>query len=467
MKSNRYELAFNQLLDKTEDGFIMVDSNGFITDVNQKYADFLGRKAEEIIGEKIENIISNTKMYAVMNDHYNGDTSYIHHYAEGDTKESESYCAINRFCVVDDNQEVIGAIAQMKFKDRSLDIARKVLLAEMEFYKSELNKSIDKSNAFGTIIGNDPKIVELKKTGVKVAKKDFPVFISGETGTGKELIAKAIHMESPRRDNPLISINCGAIPSELIESELFGYEEGAFTGAKKGGKIGKFLLANNGTIFLDEIGDLPLPLQVKLLRVLQEKEVEPLGSSHPIPINVRVISATRQNLQQMIKDGNFREDLYYRLAVVNIETIPLRDHKDDIMLYINDCLSHLNKKYKTSVTISSEAKKCLVRYNWPGNVRELQNVISSAYAICDGVMIDTIDLSSKIVSFSNNIGGPSKEQSSLKDMIKSYEASLIINALHRNNQNISDTAIELGVERSLLYKKMKNLNIVIEKNIKL
>ncbi|WP_446899863.1 sigma-54 interaction domain-containing protein [Clostridium sp. LBM24168] len=306
----------------------------------------------------------------------------------------------------------------------------------------------------------------MEKKGIKVAKTDFSILITGETGTGKELIAKAIHLESPRRDKPLICINCGAIPSGLMESELFGYEEGAFTGAKKGGKVGKFQLANSGTIFLDEIGDMPLPLQVKLLRVLQEKEVEPIGSMHPIPIDVRIISATRQNLYQMIKDGKFREDLYYRLAVINIETVPLRDHRNDILLYTNYYLAELNKKFKTSIVLTGSVKKCLTKYNWPGNVRELQNVISSAYASCNSIIIGLSDLPSKIATSDiSRISSEAKKNKTLNDLLNNYEASLIVEALQQNHQNVTEAAKELGVERSLLYKKMKRLNIVIQKNI--
>ena len=181
---------------------------------------------------------------------------------------------------------------------------------------------------------------------------------------------------------------------ELMESEMFGYEEGAFTSARKGGKIGKFQLANHGTLFLDEIGDLPLPLQVKLLRVLQEHEIEKVGGTKPIPVDVRIIAATRKNLQQMMEEGTFRADLYYRLAVVTIDTIPLRDHPEDIMLYANMCLQQLNHKFKTNVLFSKNATRCLLKYSWPGNVRELDNVISSAFISSDQMMIDLSDLPS-------------------------------------------------------------------------
>ncbi|NLJ57709.1 MAG: sigma 54-interacting transcriptional regulator [Tissierellia bacterium] len=470
MEIDKYKLIFDQLLEKSEDGFIVINAQGVITDINEQYCDFLARKREDLVGKQIGDVISTTSMYDVLKQRYQGDSCdnvYFHPYSAGETRDnSELYAIANRFCIFDKEGNVIGAMAQMKFKDRALDIANELTLAERDFYKSEYQKNIDYSSGFDNILGNNKKMIELKKKCSKVAKTDFPVLITGETGTGKELFAKAIHMESHRRNNPLISINCGAIPAELMESELFGYEEGAFTGAKKGGKIGKFQLANNGTIFLDEIGDLPYPLQVKLLRVLQEKEVEPIGSTSPIPINVRVVSATRQNLQQMIKDGTFREDLYYRIAVVNIETIALREHKDDILLYANYCLEKLNKKYKTSIILTSSASNCLSKYSWPGNVREVYNVISSAFASCDGMTISPSDLPSKIANLNHNTSNnESSKKQTLNQQLNNYEASLIIDALNRN-ESVTEAAKDLGVERSLLYKKMKRLNISIQKKAK-
>lgn len=470
MAQDRYKLIFDHLLEKSEDGFIVIDAQGVIIDINEQYCNFLNRKRKDVIGKEIGDVISTTSMYDVLNNRHRGDGSndvYIQPYTEGETRDKgELYCIGNRFCIFDESDNVIAAMAQLKFKDRALDIAQEVMLAERDFYKSEYQKSIDTSNGFDSIIGNDPKIVELKKKSMKLAKTDFPVLVTGETGTGKELIAKALHNESSRSDKPLISINCGAIPAGLMESELFGYEEGAFTGAKKGGKIGKFQLANTGTLFLDEIGDLPLPMQAKLLRVLQEKEVDPIGSTSPIPIDVRIISATRQNLPEMIKEGKFREDLFYRLAVVNVETVPLRNHKSDILLYANYYLAELNKKYKTSIVLSNSAKNCLSKYDWPGNVRELQNVISSAYASSEGVSISLSDLPTKITTTSiNKFSKKTKDSQTLNNLLRNYEASLLIDALNNNNESVTEAAKELGVERSLFYKKMKRLNISIQKKV--
>ena len=468
-EEHRYKLIFEELMDKTEDGFIVIDSHGVITDINDKYCDFLGRKKENILGHPIEQIISTTSMYDVMNRRQRGDDEgriYMHPYIASETKGSRhTYAIANRFCIFDENGQLIGAMAQMKFKERSLDIAHEVLKAEHAYYKSEYQNQMLHTSGFDKYLGNDPQINALRKMGLKVARTDFSVLITGETGTGKELIAKSIHIESERANEPMVCVNCGAIPMELMESEMFGYEEGAFTSARKGGKIGKFQLANHGTLFLDEIGDLPLPLQVKLLRVLQEHEIEKIGGTKPIPVDVRIIAATRKNLQQMMEEGTFRADLYYRLAVVTIDTIPLREHPADIMLYANMCLQKLNHKFKTNVLFSKNATRCLLKYSWPGNVRELDNVISSAFISSDQMMIDLSDLPSKISDAVRHDIPVEANKDTLKSLVSQYEADIIRDTLQKYDHNVTAAANHLGVERSLLYKKMKKLNIIIKKEL--
>lgn len=468
-EDHRYKLIFEELMDKSEDGFIVIDSHGVITDINDKYCDFLGRRKENILGHPIEQIISTTSMYDVMNRRQRGDDQgsiYMHPYIASETKGSRhTYAIANRFCIFDENEQLIGAMAQMKFKERSLDIAHEVLKAEHAYYKSEYQNQMLNTSGFDKYLGNDSKINALRQMGLKVAKTDFSVLITGETGTGKELIAKSIHIESDRANEPMVCVNCGAIPMELMESEMFGYEEGAFTSARKGGKIGKFQLANHGTLFLDEIGDLPLPLQVKLLRVLQEHEIEKVGGTNPIPVDVRIIAATRKNLQQMMEEGTFRADLYYRLAVVTIDTIPLREHPEDIMLYANVFLQQLNHKFKTNVLFSKNADRCLLKYSWPGNVRELDNVISSAFISSDQMMIDLSDLPSKISDAVRHEIPAEENQETLKSLVNQYEADIIREALKKYDYNITAAARHLGIERSLLYKKMKKFNVSIKKGV--
>ena len=469
-EDHRHSLIFNEFMDKTEDGFIVVDQNGVITDINRNYCDFLAKKPEDVIGRPIRDVITTTSMYDVLATRHRGDGSngvYIQPYCVGETRDrSETYAVANRFCFFDEQGNLLGAAAHLKFRQRAMDTAKEIADLELKYYKEEYQKSISGSGGFARLIGNDPKMTALKHAAARIAQTDFPVLITGETGTGKEVMAKAIHTESPRRDGPFICVNCAAIPDTLLESELFGYEEGAFTGAKKGGKPGKFQLANGGTLFLDEIGDMPLALQVKILRALQEHEIEKVGGGEPTTVDVRVISATRQNLQQMMADGLFREDLYYRLAVINLETVPLREHPGDILLYANYYLEKLNKKYKTQIILADSVKCCLRHYTWPGNVRELQNVIASAYASCDNVVIESADLPAKITESHRFNAATHRPCSSLADTLDAYEAAVIRDALLRNGENVKATAEELGVERSLLYKKMKRLNIDIHRTIK-
>ncbi len=456
-----YRLLFEEFLRITNDGFIVVDPQGIVIEINQQYCDFFGKPREEIVGFPIEKTISTTSMYDVLKRRLRGDGHdgvYIHPYSHTDTqKRVDTYGVGNRFCFFDADGALLGAAAQVTFKENTAAMATSLAEEELRYYKDEYLNRSGSQGSFDRILGNDPKLVQLKKRAAKVAGLDFPVLITGETGTGKELFAKALHMESPRRDKPIVSINCAAIPAELLESELFGYAEGAFTGAKRGGKVGKFQLADQGTLFLDEIGDMSLPLQVKLLRVLQEQEVEPVGGEGPIPINVRIVAATRQDLPKMIREGAFREDLYYRLNVINLETIPLRDRPGDILLHANHTLDKLNQEYKTSIMLSDAAKGRLMGYTWPGNVRELTNVIASAYTSCDMLMIDEVDLPARLLS---RAADPNKRLASL---MADYEAAIIRDTLRQYGQSCTAAAAALGIDRSLLYRKMKKAGITVKK----
>lgn len=461
MDKNNYKYIFQEILKMTDDGFIVVDKCGNVTDINDQYCDFLGRKKEEIVGSSILNIISNSKMIDIVNKKYR-EEGVIHKFLEGEAKESSNdILIVNRSCVFDERGDTIAGVAQVKFKLQTLDSAQKLMkeYSELQYYKEEYKKVGSNRHSFDIMIGKSKNFIKIKKSAMKFAKTDFPILITGETGTGKEVFAQSIHKNSSRSEKTMVSINCAAIPKDLIESELFGYEEGSFTGAKKGGKLGKFELANEGTIFLDEIGDMPYDMQSKLLRVLQESEIERLGGTKTTKIDVRVIAATRQNLQEMIKNGTFREDLYYRLNVVNIEVNPLRERKDDVVLFANYFLDRLNCKYKSLITISDEALSCLNNYNWPGNIRELENVIKSAFASCEDMSIQLNDLPSKMISYNADIN-ENVSNKKLKNLVNNYEALLIKDALKRNDKNVQDTAKELGIHRSLLYKKIEKYDIL-------
>jgi len=283
------------------------------------------------------------------------------------------------------------------------------------------------------------------------------VLIRGESGTGKELLAHAIHNLSPRRSCPFVKVNCAAVPENLLESELFGYEEGAFTGAKKGGKPGKFEQAHGGTIFLDEIGDMPLKMQVKILRVLQEKEVERLGSTKTINVDVRVIAATNRNLERLINERKFREDLFYRLNVVNLEIPPLRERKEDIPLLADFLVKKLCKSLGIGEkNISQSTYNVLLRYKWPGNVRELENALERALNVIDSDIIQPEHLPYYIRQSGNSL---KDGVFNLKSIVEETEKETIKRALNADGGSSLEAAKLLGISKSTFYDKLAKYGI--------
>lgn len=310
------------------------------------------------------------------------------------------------------------------------------------------------------IVGNDVKIAKQKELAIKASRTISTILITGESGTGKEVFAHAIHNSSPRRKEPFIKVNCAAIPETLLESELFGYAEGAFTGARKEGKPGKFELANHGTIFLDEIGDMSLSMQAKLLRVLQDKEVERIGGTQPIKVNVRIITASNQDLKKLVAEKKFREDLYYRLNVIILDLPPLRERKTDIPLISNVLLKRLNIELGSDVSrISDEVIKKFMAYDWPGNIRELENTLERAINFCENANEFTIDdLPNNIAFFEEkNLGLNSSD--TLEKILEQSEKKAIISTLNSCGGNKSKTARALDIHRSVLYKKISKYNI--------
>lgn len=304
---------------------------------------------------------------------------------------------------------------------------------------------------------------EVFKIVGKVAKATAPVLILGESGTGKEMIANAIHRRSPFKNKPFIAINCNAIPENLIESELFGYEKGSFTGANTQ-KIGLIETAAGGTLFLDEIGDLPSPVQVKMLRFLQEKRIQRVGGRQEIEVDVRVLAATHVDLTKAIEQGRFREDLYFRLAVVTCKLPPLRERGDDVVLLAQDFLKRFGKQNgRENLSFEPQALKAIARYPWPGNVRELQNRIQRAVIMADSRRICCEDLEIENSTGSRETGPPSTadlpQGVGLKEARESLERELVSQALERNYRNVSAAAKELGVSRPTFYELMNKLGI--------
>lgn len=388
------------MLRLSDDGFIVVDNHSIVTDISDRYSAFLGKPKEEIIGRPITDVIPNSKMPDIMKNKYQEELA-LHKFVPGYVRDAKNdFVLVSRTYVEDSRGNVIGGVAQVHFREQSIESARRMLKEynELEFLREQYARFNESQPSFNDIIGNSCIIRQKKREAIQASKTNFSVLITGESGTGKEVFARAIHYASARNHRPFVSVNCAAIPAELLESELFGYEEGAFTGAKKGGRKGKFIQADGGTIFLDEIGDMPLVMQAKLLRVLQEREVDTVGGSTPVPVDIRVISATRKNLEQMIQEGSFREDLYYRLNVININLPPLRERQEDIPQLVAYYMETLNREYHRNVAITKEAVEVLCFHNWTGNVRELDNVIKAAYAVCDGLEIVTADLPVRLKS---------------------------------------------------------------------
>lgn len=329
-------------------------------------------------------------------------------------------------------------------------------MKEEEEYNSEYTE-------FCGIIGHSQKMLEIFNTIEKVSKTDTNVLILGDTGTGKELLAKAIHIKSNRKDNAFIAIDCGAIPSTLLEDELFGHEKGAFTDATMQ-KKGKFELADGGTLFLDEIGNMPIDLQMKVLRVLQEREYYRLGGSKSIKVDMRVISATKEDLDTLVNQGNFRDDLYYRLNVIPIYLPPLKERKDDIPLILCFFSELLASRYNIpEKVISHKALKALMAYDWPGNIRELQNIIDRIYTLYDTARIITLNhLPDFIIKGSNDnkssLGNMDINGFDFNKIISEVERDLINRALEQTEGNKKEAARLLGLKRTTLIEKLKRIN---------
>ncbi len=321
----------------------------------------------------------------------------------------------------------------------------------------ELKREITKRYTFEDIISKNYEIQKIFQILPDIAESEATVLIQGPSGSGKELFAKAIHNLSPRKNGPYIVVNCGALPDTLLESELFGYVKGAFTDAKQD-KPGRFALAQDGTIFLDEIGDISPAMQVKLLRVLQEKEFEPLGSVRPIKANVRVICATNKDLSRLVEEGKFRQDLYYRINVIKIELPPLSKRREDIPLLIDHFIERLNTRSKKNIIgVSDEVLQILMKYDFPGNVRELENIIEHAFILCRGSVIQPEHLPKEVIEKT-----PRLDKTPVgKDLnLESLEIKAIKTALEKYKGHRGKAAAELGIDKSTLWRKMKRYGLL-------
>lgn len=435
---------------------IMVDKEGKVVFINKTYLRILKMSKKEVIGKHIGTITPRSRTLVVLK---TGRAEVGYNWIVNDQH------LIATSLPVYENNEIIGSFAYSIFLNiyEAKNLVED-LLSELNMYKSQVNCLLRSKYDFDDIIGEDQRLKDLKFLAAQIAHhKNTTVLISGESGTGKELFAHAIHNSSCRSPFPFVRVNCAAIPENLLEAELFGYEKGAYTGANKEGKLGKFELANGGTIFLDEIGEMPLSMQSKLLVVLQEQIIERLGGVQPIKVDVRVIAATNRELSQMVQEGTFREDLFYRLNVFNINIPALRNHKRDIPILVNHFIDKLNARLNTHISgISKDGLDYLCQYHWPGNIRELENVLERALILAD--MEKSRQLGRKHFNLSDydrpELLSDGKPGESLKAMIEEYEKTALLKTLEKTDFDKKRTAAYLNIDLSSLYRKMRKHKIL-------
>ncbi|PLT30048.1 sigma-54-dependent Fis family transcriptional regulator [Peribacillus deserti] len=452
------------ILETAYEGIAVIDTKGIICEFNEAYARFLGKKREEAIGQHVTSIIENTRLHHVIQTGV-AEKGYIQRIQGQDM-------VVHRIPIRRDG-EVVGAIGMLIFQGvtelynilgRMQELTRQVTQNRLP-----QDTASQQEGGFTKIIGNSEELQHVKRIARKAAGTPSTVLITGESGTGKEMFANAIHTFSPYAEGPFISVNCAAIPEHLLEAELFGYEEGAFTGAKKGGKPGKFELAHKGTLFLDEIGDMPALMQSKILRVLQEREVERVGGLAKHQVDVRIVAATNRRLEEMVREGDFREDLYYRLNIIRLEIPPLRERKEDISHLLDYQLHQFCERFGLEEKwFSEEAMNALISYSWPGNVRELVNTVEMLVSLSDSNMITLDELPARIMSkrVENPLSAEVLEEkveaaplTRMKTSALEQEKELIVRVLIETNGNKAAAARKLGIQRSTLYEKLKKHNI--------
>lgn len=451
----------DEFIEKAYEGLIIIDQEGKI--IKFKYEKFLDVKENEVIGKHVTEVVENTRLHIVL------ETGL----AEiGDIQQIKGHRVVTSRIPIIREGVVVGAVGTILFKDVSevkhmaehLEQMRKYVAK----YKQEIKRMHTSKYSFDQILTNDPQMKKVIHLARKAAQTNSSIYIEGASGTGKEYLAHAIHEASNRRYGPFVSINCASIPATLFESEIFGYEAGAFTGAASHGKMGKFEIANGGTIFLDEISSIPLEMQVKLLRVIEEREIDRVGGNERIPIDVRFVAASNESLVKCIAEGRFRSDLYYRLNVVEINLPTLVQRKRDVHLLMHHFLDLYSSQSAWQPNgFSKEAKMCLEAYEWPGNIRELRNVIERAVTITESKNIGVKSLPEHI----RQLGGKTEihlsiegveliEQGGLKEQLEFVEKQLILKTLEACEGSKTEAAKHLGIHRTALYKKMSKFNLL-------
>jgi PAS domain S-box-containing protein len=461
--------TLEEVLSGAGEWMLVVDANGIVTMISEEYAEFNGTTVADAVGRHVTEVVENTRMHVVAK-------TGVAEIGERQTIHGRALI-VNRI-PLRDGDRVIGAYGRVVFKTvgqlRELASKMNLLESKVKYYEEELTHLRGARYTFGSIVGAGAVITAAKEEAERASRTDSTVLLRGETGTGKELFAHAIHAAGLRRAGPFIKLNCAAVPAELLESELFGYEEGAFTGARRGGKPGKFELAAGGTLFLDEIGDMPLPMQAKLLRVLQEKEVDRLGGTGSRRLDLRLIAATGRNLEEMVGQGTFRADLYYRVNVIPIRIPPLREHSEDLGAIAEAFLARLSADTgEQKRRLSGETLEILRAHPWPGNVRELQNGLERAVAMSPREVLRPEHFPAHMLRSGHGVrkgatpeaAGPGGEGTSaiapgsLASVKAEAERSAILSALAEAGGNRTKAAELLRIHRVKLHEKIKRFGI--------
>ncbi|WP_291966535.1 sigma 54-interacting transcriptional regulator [Caloramator sp.] len=445
------------LFDKLPVPVDFLDKDGRIVYINRCFLEFLGLNEDDVLGRVVTEVEPTSKFLETLK-YRQAEVAKRHVFSNG--KEA----IVHRIPIIDEKDNLIGGFGMLLFDDyeKLKQVTEQIekIHKELNLYKNEIAKMNRAKYSLDDIIGESKPMKQAKSKVKKLARVNSNILIIGESGVGKELFAHAIHNESERNEFPFVSINCSAIPENLLEAEFFGYEDGAFTGARKGGNIGKFELANGGTIFLDEIGDMPLYMQAKLLRVLQEKEVVRIGSNKVVKLDVRVICATHKNLEQLVDEGKFREDLYYRLNVLSLDIPPLRQRREDIPLLVQRFVEKFYKETGLYREIPEEVMNILCNYDWPGNIRELKNIVERICVNADDTEVTVNDLPASILNKTFRI--EHKKNQGLREIMESIEKEIIISTLKECNNNKSLAASKLNIPRASLYRKIEEYNIESE-----
>lgn len=448
--------TFDTVLNIIHDGIIVVDERGKTTLVNQAMADFLNLHPKDVIGKHVTEIM---------------ETSRLHIVASTGVSETSDVLTIkgkplivSRMPIIRKG-EAVGAVGKAIFPQLAevRELAEKLRFLEnkVTFFQEELQKNKTAQEIMKGMVAESTEMKKLKEEIAIVALSSSTVLITGESGTGKEGVAHAVHLCSDRCKGPFIKVNCAAIPENLIEAEMFGYVRGAFTGAARAGKPGRLEMADGGTLFLDEIGDMPLALQSKLLRVLQEREFERLGGTKSIKVNVRVLAATNKNLDHAIAEGEFREDLYYRLNVINLHLPPLRERAVDIEPLTHFFIAKFNHMLNSNVIgIAENAMRALQNYSWPGNIRELENVVERAVNYTRSGLIQLTHLPQHLIRKCASKGEMTSGKIRHQEQIARIERNMIVAALEKSGGNKSKAAKILNLSRSRLYDKLKKYDLI-------